>query len=91
MVKEQGTNVLTSVISRVGPLLFVTLCLYVGIHIGTISDYGWKYTVENIQRNPASFAGQYARIVVVSGWISVAVVGFFLLMVAFEVIRRKVS
>jgi hypothetical protein len=53
-------------------VVVVLLCLPLGLSVGTLlgllSDFGLRYTVENIRANPEIFANQYAGLLVYSGW-----------------------
>lgn len=55
------------------PLLAVPLGLLLGTHIGIIADFGVYHTVDTIRRNPETFADQYAKGMVWSGWASVVI------------------
>jgi len=55
------------------PLLAVPLGILLGTHIGIISDFGIYHTVDTIRLNPDTFADQYARGMVWSGWASVVI------------------
>ena len=56
--------------TAIAMVLVTPLGLSVGTLFGIITDYGPVYTAENIRLNPGTFANQYARMIVFTGWAS---------------------
>jgi len=78
-----------SVIRKILPLLFLQLGCSLGIFIGLLATFGFRYTVENFKLNPDTFAKQFAHCVFWNGWITVAVVVVIAVIVGIEWIGRR--
>jgi len=73
MIEEPRTSCVRSFLGTVAPILFVPLGILIGLQISLVSDFGLAYTVDNIKLNPDMFSKQYARGIVLGGWVSIAI------------------
>jgi hypothetical protein len=70
------------------PLLFIPLGILIGTQAALLSDFGASNTIENIKANPDIFAAQYASSIVISGWITIAILALCILIVMVEKFRK---